>query len=160
MSPSEAIKSDVFLFYLSIAAGLLVVAGVILGVLRWGFGKNVEHAWQSYRGWLIMVPLALGAIFLGRAAAIVFFTILAIFGCKEFARATGLYRDWFMTGGVYLGILACGVTSLVTDPRLGVHGWYGLFIALPVYVIAGILIIPILRNRSQGQLQMLALAIV
>lgn len=160
MTPRAALESPVFLFYLAIAASLLVVAGVVIGVLRWGLGKNVEHAWQSYRGWLVMVPLVLGAIFLGRVAAIVFFTALAIFGCKEFARATGLYRDWFMTGGVYLGILACGATSLVTDPLLGVHGWYGLFIALPVYAIAGILIIPILRNRSQGQLQLLALAIV
>ena len=32
--------------------------------------------------------------------------------------------------------------------------------ALPVYVIALILLIPILRNRSQGQLQMIALAMV
>ncbi len=153
MSPHAAMESTVFLFYLSVAAGLLVLAGAVMAGLRWGLGKNVDHAWQSYRGWLIMVPLLLGAIFLGRTAAIVFFTVLAIFGCKEFARATGLYRDWFMTGGVYLGILAGGVTSLVSDPSLDVPGWYGLFMALPVYI-------PILRNRSQGQLQMLALAIV
>jgi len=160
MSPHAAMESTVFLFYLSVAVGLLVLAGAVIAGLRWGLGKNVDHAWQSYRGWLVMVPLLLGAIFLGRVAAIVFFTVLAISGCKEFARATGLYRDWFMTGGIYLGILACGVTSLVTDPRLDVPGWYGMFMALPVYVIAGILIIPILRNRSQGQLQLLALAIV
>ena len=160
MSPHAAMESRVFLFYLSVAASLLVLAGAVIAGLRWGLGKNVDHAWQSYRGWLLMVPLLLGAIFLGRVAAIVFFTVVAISGCKEFARATGLYRDWFMTGGVYLGILACGITSLVTDPRLDVPGWYGMFMALPVYVIAGILIIPILRNRSQGQLQLLALAIV
>jgi phosphatidate cytidylyltransferase len=160
MSPSAAIDSPVFLFYLGVAVGLLLLAGAVIGGLRWGLRRNVDHAWQAYRGWLIMVPLVLGAIFLGRVAAIVFFTVLALFACKEFARATGLYHDWFMTGGVYLGIIAGGVTSLVVDPKLGVPGWYGLFIALPVYVIAGILIIPILRNRSQGQLQALALAIV
>jgi len=32
--------------------------------------------------------------------------------------------------------------------------------ALPVFVIATILIVPIIRNRAQGQLQVLSLAIV
>lgn len=160
MSPRAALESPVFLFYLGLTAGLFVVACAAIAGLRWGLGRNVEHAWRAYRGWLLMAPLVLGALFLGRAASIVFFTVLAIFAAKEFARATGLYRDWFMTGGVYLGIIAGGVTSLVADPNLRVHGWYGLFMALPVYAIAGILLIPIVRNRSQGQLQALALAIV
>ncbi len=160
MSPRAALSSPVFLFYLSLTVGVLLVAGTVIGGLRWGLGRNVKHAWQAYCGWLIMAPLVLGALFLGRMAAIVFFTVLAIFGCKEFARATGLYRDWFMTGGVYLGIIAGGVASLVADPNLDMPGWYGLFMALPVYVIAGLLPIPIVRNRSQGQLQALALAIV
>src|SRR5690606_31039621 len=99
-------------------------------------------------------------IFLGRAAAIVFFTAVAIFGFKEFARATGLYRDWVMTSVVYLGIVAAGLLALWTDPERGVQGWYGMFMALPVYAIAAILAVPILRNRVQGQLQILALGIV
>ena len=115
MSPSAAFTSPVFQFYLAIAAGLLIGAGALLAVLRWGLGKDVEHAWKAYRGWLIMVPLLLGVIFLGRETTIVFFTIVAIFGFKEFARATGLYRDWFMTGAVHLGIIAAGVLSLVAE---------------------------------------------
>ncbi len=160
MSPTAALESPVFLFYLSVAGGLLLVAGAVIATLRWGLGKNVDHAWQAYRGWLIMVPLGFAALFLGRAATIVFFTTIAIFGFKEFARATGLYGDWFMTGGVYLGIIAVGVTALVPDPNRAVPGWYGMFMAVPVFVIAGLLMIPILRNRTQGQLQALALAIV
>ncbi len=160
MSPGAAATSPVFLAYLTLAALLLSGAGVLLAVLRWGLHKDVNHAWGAYRGWLVMVPLLLGSIFLGRAATIVFFTTLAIFGFKEFARATGLYQDWPMTGAVYLGIIATGVISLVNDPLRGVPGWYGLFMALPVYVIAVILVIPIVRNRFQGQLQALALAIV
>ena len=60
-----------------------------------------------------MVPLVFGAIFLGREVAIVFFTLLAIFRAKEFARATGLYRDWAMMGVVYASIIACGMFSLL-----------------------------------------------
>jgi phosphatidate cytidylyltransferase len=160
MSASTAITDPVFRFYLILVAALLAVGGGALAVLRWGLGRNVESAWKAYCGWLVMVPLLIGAIFLGREATIVFFTAVAIFGFKEYARATGLYRDWFMTGAVYLGIIAVGITSLVKDPALGVPGWYGLFMALPVYVIAAILVVPILRDRVQGQLQGLALSIV
>jgi phosphatidate cytidylyltransferase len=160
MSPSAALASPVFLFYLTLAGGLLLGAGILLAVLRWGFHKNVQHAWKAYLGWLVMVPVVLAAIFLGRMTTIALFTIVAVFGFKEFARATGLYQDWVMTGAVYLGIIAGGIVTLVTDPLLGVPGWYGLFMALPVYVIAAILVIPIVRNRVQGQLQSLALAIV
>jgi len=89
----------------------------------------------------------------------VLLSLLAAFAFKEFARATGLYRDWLMTGVVYLGILATGLVSVMYDPVLHVPGWYGLFAILPAYVIAAILLIPILRNRCEGQLQAIALAI-
>ena len=89
-------------------------------------------------------------------------TLLAIFGFKEFARASGLYRDWWMTGAVYAGIVTVGVASLMPHPR-GEEpgtGWYGFFVAVPVFAIALILLIPILRNRARGELQRMSLAIV
>jgi phosphatidate cytidylyltransferase len=64
-----------------------------------------------------------------------------------------------MTGIVYLAIVALGAVSLMTDPRLGQPGWYGFFMALPTFVIALILLVPVLRNRAQGELQKVALAI-
>src|SRR5262245_57389921 len=160
MSPREALRSPVALFYAGLAFGLLLVAGLLLAALRWGLRKNVDQAWQSYRGWLFIVPLTAAAIFLGREATIVFFTGVALLGFREFAGATGLDGDLPMAVAVYLGIVAAGVVALVPDPGQPAPGWYGLFMALPVFVIAGILVIPVLRNRVQGQLHMLALAIV
>src|SRR5262249_25353088 len=111
--------------------------------------------------WLIMVPLLVGMIYAGRAATIIGFTLIGMLGFKEYARATGLYRDWWMMGAVYIGILAVCVTSLVRQPQGEEpgNGWYGLFIVLPVYVMALIILVPIIRNRYQGQLQSMALAI-
>lgn len=159
MNPTIALESPIFRIYATIALGLLGGVGILLTILKWGARKNVDHAWNSYRGWLMMVPLLLGAIFLGRIATIIFFTMIAVLGLKEFARATGLDRDWVMTGVVHLWIIAVGAASLVVDPFLRSSGWYGLFMALPVYAIASILLVPILRNRVHGQLQMIALAI-
>ncbi len=159
MTYEAALQSEVFLTYLKIIGGLLVFAGVMITILRVS-GKNVSGVWNTYRGWLVMVPIVIGTIFLGRTAIIAGVALLAIFGFKEFARATGLYNDWWMTGLVYLGIVLLGVASYVPDPRLGYEGWYGFFMALPAFVIGAILLVPIFRNRAQGQLQQIALAIV
>ena len=106
MSPSEAIDSPVFRMFFFAITGLLGGAGALLAVLRFGLRRDVEHAWRSYRGWLIIVPVVLLAVFLGRIATIVLLALLALVGMKEFARATGLYRDWAMTGNNYAGIVA------------------------------------------------------
>ncbi len=155
----SALASPVFRAYLFVLVGLLVVAGAAIALLRFGFHRNVDHAWKAYRGWLIMIPLVFTALFLGRTATIVFFTLIAIGAFSEFARATGLYRDWWLTGVVLLGIAAVGAVSLADAPDTHAHGWYGMLMALPVYVVAAILMVPIIRDRAEGQLQSIALAI-
>jgi phosphatidate cytidylyltransferase len=107
-----------------------------------------------------MASLLMLCVFAGRVAAIFGVTLLAGLGFKEFARATGLYRDWWMTSAVYAGIVAVGCSSLLPDPGDGSPGWFGFFMAAPVFAIAFILLIPILRNRASGQLQALSLGIV
>ena len=158
MSIELAINSAVFLRYLVIVGGLLLFAGVVLGSLRLA-GRNVASPLRTYRGWLVMIPIVLGTLFLGREATILGVTLLAAVGFREFARATGLYEDWWMTGVVYVAIFALGAVSLVPDPRLGSPGWYGFFMATPVFVIALILFLPVVRNRAKGELQKVALAI-
>src|SRR5439155_11654133 len=159
MSPSLALESAVFLFYTALAAGLLVFAGAVLAVLKWRRRKDVDRAWAAYGGWLLLVPILLLVFFLGREACIVLVTLVAVFGFQEFARASGLHEDRIMTATVDLGIGAVGVACLVPDPASGRPGWYDLFMALPVFVTAVILAIPVVRNRAQGQLRLVALAV-
>lgn len=153
-------NSDIVRTYLIFAGALLLFAGSAIAILKWGLKKNADHAWHSFRGWLLMIPLVVGAVLLGRVAIIVFFGLVAMAGFTEFARATGLYRDWLITGLVYLGIAAVTLVTLCPPPGAHDRGWYGMFMALPVYVVAGILLMPILRDRTKGQLQLVALGIV
>ncbi len=159
MNYQVALENIIFLRYAAFAGVLLGVAGLILMFLHYGLGKNVSSVARTYRGWLIMVPLILGAVFAGREAVIIGVALLGYGGFKEFARATGLYKDWWMTGTVYITIIGIAGACLMVDPRLLVPGWYGLFMAIPVYAICAILLIPILRDRTQGQLQKMSLAI-
>ena len=158
MAIELAIGNPVFLRYLAITGALLLVSGLLLAVLRM-IGRDVSSPLATYRGWLVMIPIVLGTLLLGREATIVGVTLLAAFGFREFARATGLYEDWWLTGIVYLAIVALGAVTLMTDPRLDQPGWYGFFMALPTFVIALILLVPVVRNRARGELQQVALAI-
>jgi phosphatidate cytidylyltransferase len=162
VSPRAALDSRIFIAYVLIVAGLLLAGAVALALLKWVLRKDARSVAATWRSWMIMAPLCLGGLFLGRVAFIALITAVSLLAFKEFARATGLYRDWWMTCTVYLGILAVGATSLVSQPQGAESGtgWYGLFIALPVFAIAAILLIPILRNRVEGQLQNVSLAIV
>jgi phosphatidate cytidylyltransferase len=162
MSPSRALHDPIFRAYLWIIFVSLLGGGIVLGILHFGLKKNLGAIWSTYRSWLIIAPLGLAVVFAGRVPTIVGVTLLAIFGFKEFARASGLYRDWWMTGAAYAGIVTVGIASLIPHPR-GEEpgtGWYGFFVAVPVFAIALILIVPILRNRARGELQRMSLAIV
>lgn len=158
MTVEAALASELFRLYLVIVVLILLLAGMVLGLLTLA-GKNVGAVWKTYRGWLVMIPLVMGTLFLGREATIIGVTLLALAGFKEFARATSLYDDWWLTGLVYMAIAALGLLAWMPDPRLGTPGWYGMFMVLPAYVVGLVLLVPIARNRARGQLQQTALAI-
>ena len=143
MSPHNALSSDLFWLYAITVCGILMAAGVVLFTLRWGLKKDIQSAWAAYKGWLIMAPLVLGIIFAGREAIAAGLMLLTLFAIKEFARATGLYRDWCMTGGVYLAVVTLGALSLVPDPSSGRPGWFELFMGMPVYATIFFVTIPI-----------------
>ena len=116
MSPAAAFASDTVLTYIVLSGSLLSGSGLVLLFLTYGLERQLESVWRTYRGWLVMVPVILAVVLAGRAATIVSVALLALFAFREFARATGLYRDWWITGAVYVGIIAVAVSSLVQDP--------------------------------------------
>jgi len=162
ISPRTALHDPVFRAYLIIVSVSLALGGAILGFLRWGLKKELGSIWKTYRSWLVMASIGLLVVFAGRVPVIVGVILLSTFGFKEFARASGLYRDRWMAGAVYAGIVTVGIAALMPPPRGEGPGasWYGFFMAVPVFVIALILLIPILRNRARGQLQNMSLSIV
>src|SRR5438874_11671425 len=162
MLPQIALHDPVFRAYFLIVLISLAVGGTVLGFLRMVLKKDTASMFRTYWSWLVIAAIGLLVVFAGRIPTIVGVTLLAIYAFKEFARASGLYRDWWMTGAVYDGLITVGISSVISHPR-GEEpgtGWYGFFVAVPVFEIALILFIPILRNRSRGELQRMSLAIV
>jgi hypothetical protein len=74
-------------------------------------------------------------------------TVLGILGAKEFLRASELDSDWLLSGVVYLGIVSVGVVNLFKRDLE----------SLLVLVPALILIVPIVRNRFDGELRKVSL---
>ena len=155
MNEGLRFADPVYLTYARIWVGLLGGGGLILGVLRLILGRShptLASAWVTYRSWWVILPLMAVPLGLGREATILFITLLSLWCFKEFARATGLYRDWIFTGAVYLAILFLNY--------LAWSRWYGMFLVWPAYVVAGLFMVPVLRNRTEGMLQTTCLSIV
>src|SRR5262252_7020288 len=111
MNPTAALASTTFRAYTLVVLGLLLFGGGMLWQVSRS-GRGGASLWATYRGWLVIAPLMLLTIFAGRAAVIVVFTTISVFAFKEFARATGLYRDWTLCGASYAMIVAVGVVTL------------------------------------------------
>jgi phosphatidate cytidylyltransferase len=151
MSPFIAWHHHIFRLYVLIAFGILLFAGIVLFMLQKTTKIAVGPIWKTYRGWLVMVPILTIVIFLGRVPIIAGVTALSLLGFREFARASGLCRDRWLTRASYLAIASVGIFCLVTK--------FALFMVLPIFGVIYLLMVPVLRDHSKGQLQHVALSI-
>lgn len=159
MSPSAALANDVFRIFALLTTGVVVIGGATIAIVRFGFAKEVSHAGDSYRGWLVMIPVIAASLFAGRVIAICFFGVVSLVAFIEYARATGLHRDLLMTYTGLAGIIGIAVVTIARDPATGAPGVYGLFITAPVFVTVALVLASILRDRPEGQLKAIALAL-
>jgi phosphatidate cytidylyltransferase len=132
--------------YTALAALGIVVFGAFLRITRLGAG------WAPYRTWLVMLPVVFAALWLGVWGWAALVTVLSVYGFKEFARATGLYRERLFVLVVYAAIVAMNVAA--------VFGRFGLFMVAPIWAVGLLTLVPIVRNRTEGMLQGFALAVV
>jgi phosphatidate cytidylyltransferase len=107
--------------------------------------------WQRYVSWLAMIPLVVVPVLLGAAWTIVAVAGLCLLCFREFAAATGLFRERLMSLLVVLGIL--GLTFAVID-----H-WYRLFVALTPMSVVVMMAVATSVDRPKGYIQRVALAI-
>jgi len=107
--------------------------------------------WSRYFSWLIMVPIIVGPVLLGAAPTILAVGLLSLLCYREFARATGLFREKAMSATVVVGILA--ITLAVVD-----H-WYAFFTALTPLMLALLTAVGISLDRPSGYIQRVGLAV-
>ena len=110
-----------------------------------------RELYRRYYSWLVLAPLIVVPVLLGRLWTIAAIVLLSLACYREFARTTGLFRHRMMSFVVVLGILATGFA--VAD-----H-WYALFVALPSLTISILVVAALLADQPKGYLQRVALSV-
>lgn len=151
---SHAFDSPVTLGITAVLGAILIVTPLAIALLsRLGTitASGRGELWRRYISWLVLIPLILVPILLGAAFTIVGVGLLSLACYREYARATGLFREKTISLIVVLGILA--VTFAAFD------NWYRLFVALGPITCGAIAVIAILRDEPKGYIQRVALGL-
>jgi phosphatidate cytidylyltransferase len=138
--------ADPLRFYTLATLVTVVVTAAILVLLR------LPGAWVPLRTWFVILPVALGAMWLGQGAWTILVTVVSVLGFKEYARVTGLYRQPLFVLLAYASIVAQNVFAAL--------GRYDVFMAVPTWTVLAMALVPIVLRRTEGMLQWYALAIV
>ncbi|MSP83715.1 MAG: phosphatidate cytidylyltransferase [Alphaproteobacteria bacterium] len=107
--------------------------------------------WRRWRSWVVIAGVLLLPILGGAGWTILGFALLGIACYREYARATGLFRERLTSACVAVGILATGFA--------GLDAWYGFFLALPGLGLALIAGLTILEDRPAGYIQRVGLGV-
>jgi phosphatidate cytidylyltransferase len=149
----HALDQRVVLVLVLVIAAILVVAPLVMLLLaklgKTGADLRGELV-RRYLSWLMIAPAVIVPVLLGAFWTILVVMVLSILCYREFARATGLFREKTMSAMVVIGI--CAVTFATLD-----H-WYNFFVALTPLTIILIAAVALLADRPKGYVQRVGLA--
>jgi phosphatidate cytidylyltransferase len=128
----------------TLATIVLGKTGVIGEALR-------QELWLRTRSWMVIVLLIVIPVLAGAFWTICLICILGIVCYREYARATGLFRERTISATVALGILVLNFAVL--------DHWYGFFVALFPLTVGIIAVASIPADRPSGYIQRVALGI-
>lgn len=150
----SAFDHPVTLWVTVVLVVILVAAPVIILVLS-RTGRIREELrtelFRRYVSWLVMVPLLMGPVLLGAFWTIAGVGLLSLFCYREYARATGLFREKLVSLAIVLGIVAVTLATL--------DHWYRMFVALTPLMVAIIAATGLLADRPNGYIQRVGLAV-
>jgi phosphatidate cytidylyltransferase len=135
-------------------ASVLVVAPLVILLLT--RARPVPETlrrelWQRYLSWLVLTALMLAPILLGAAWTIAGVLALSLLCYREYARATGLFREQLISLLVVVGIAALAFAAL--------DNWYHLYVALVPLTVALIAAAAVLADRPRGYIQRVGLGV-
>jgi phosphatidate cytidylyltransferase len=127
---------------------LLILALSAAGRVNPALGREL---WLRLGSWCVLAPLMIVPILLGRLWVIAAVFILGLACYREYARATGLFREHLVSAIVVLGIVAVNLAAA--------DHWYGFFVALLPLGCGFIAIASIPLDRPQGYVQRVGLGV-
>lgn len=137
----------------AVAAVMLLATAAIGGLSlagRLGPGLRRE-LWLRLASWAVLLPCMLGPVLLGRAWLIAAVALLGLLCLREYARATGLFREPALTATLVLGIALVNFAAL--------DHWYNFFMALFPLTVVALAVVSIPLDRPAGYIQRTGLAV-
>ena len=135
-------------------AAILLAAPLIIMVLS-ALGRVAspqrEELFKRCATWLALAPLMIGPVLLGATWTIFAIFALALLCYREFARATGLFREKLISVLVVSGITLVFFAAL--------DHWYGLFAASFPLAVSAIAAFAIFADQPKGYTQRVALGL-
>jgi phosphatidate cytidylyltransferase len=134
--------------------GILSLTPIVLAGLSHAGWLNAPMRGEldrRYKSWLVIIPLLLIPTLLGAFWVILGVGLLGWLCYREYARATGLFREKVLSLLIVAGI--AGMTFAALD------NWYRLFVALTPLLVAAIGAVAILADRPHGYIQRVGLSV-
>lgn len=151
---ATAFAHPVTVWIVSATVAVVAAAALVIGALS-ATGRASpalrRELWLRLSSWCVLLPLMLGPVLAGRVWTIGAVTLLSLACYREYARATGLFREHLMSACVVAGILAANFAAL--------DHWYGFFMALWPLTIGVLVVVSIPLDRPSGYIQRVALAV-
>jgi phosphatidate cytidylyltransferase len=113
--------------------------------------SQMTELWQRYFSWLVLAPSIAIPILLGAVWTMGGVAILSLLCFREYARATGLFREKLISWIGVVGIFGISFAAL--------DNWYYLFVAMFPLTVAALTALPVLTDQPHGYIQRVALGV-
>lgn len=139
--------------WITAAAGamLLLCPLILLAIQSRLRAETNTELWARWKSWLVLALLMAGPVLLGAAWVFGATLLLSLACCREYVRATGLFRErliwWVLTLCIIVTFFAV------------IDHWYGFFMALAPLSIGVIAVAGIVRDHPDGYIQRVALGV-
>lgn len=151
--PAHALDHPVTRWCLiAIGAALAVAPLVMLAIGGRLSAETRRDIWTRYWTWLVITPLVVVPLVVCKFGAVFIVTVVALLAYREFARATGFFRERAMSVVVALSILTMAFAAL--------DNWHRLFVAVPPLGVAALAMMAVAKDQPQGFLQRVGLGAV
>jgi phosphatidate cytidylyltransferase len=148
----HAFDSPATALVLAVVVAILLLAPIIFWIIV-PFARTDptrrKDWWRRNLARVVIVVVFAGPILAGAFWVIILVAILSLLCFREYARATGVFREKLISLLVALMILAIHLTVL--------DNWYNAFVALFSLTLAAIGGVALLQDRPQGYIQRVAL---
>ncbi len=151
---STAFAHPVTIWIVAATLGVVALATLVIGALTlMGRGTPAfrRELWLRLGSWCLLLPLMFGPVLAGREWTIAAVLVLSLLCYREYARATGLFRERLLSAFVVLGILLASFAAL--------DNWYGFFVALWTLSVTVLAVATIPLDRPAGYVQRVGLAV-